>query len=617
MKIAALQCLLAVAITLQIRSLDAAIAISNYILPVKRAVQSKELDLVVDITKSIKENIVLIDTTTNIMFSNFRNHTCYFIEIQNLDEHRLKAIKAANTNSKLVYLVVVPEQMHTEEELIDKIRMVDSLNQIIAIYKKQINIEPKYGAGFYNIQFLIPKYGMYFQYGICMFCKNGKNKIELLNSWSNEGFKQQFTLSVSFKGTFFGKLLNVSALGNNEPIVNLNIEMCHIISNFLDAKFNFIEPTDKVDGCVRVSGNETSGMINDLLSGVSEIISYGCYGNLRAYTYADFSPVIEHLNNVILSVNPPKGLVWYSLFKPYDLITWLFVAISVPISGISLYVVSRFKTKEGSNFSFSKSLWSVITIICWEADCAAFRLKTTRQRLIIGAYAFMAMLLIFAYQGTVVALLSAPQFVYPPIDSKQMFLKSDRQWLTYGDNHEWYFQYEIFYGTDVIESKKKLFSYGSQLGPHGTALTKLLENPEKYVYFEDSYNIMREILRNFGDISGQHTFHFSKNYGSPNAGGYTYMLVRKSCFFKEAFDFAVGTLSAAGIFDHLRAVVNFKNEIFGLKKARKSNKNIKSNKSDGITLKYLWVPCGLISMGYLLAVIVIALEMLKHSVNKH
>ena len=237
-------------------------------------------------------------------------------------------------------------------------------------------------------------------------------------------------------------------------------------------------------------------------------------------------------------------------------------------------------------------------MICWESDRNIFNLTHFRQRSILATYSIMAFLVISAYQGTVVALISAPQFLYPPMDTKEMFLTSDRHWLTYGGGHEWYFQNVIFKNTDLIESKKDIFKFDAEHETHGTALGKLLEQPDFYVYFGNYRKLMKEIMQNHADINGEHPFHASKS-GEMGAG-YIHVLVKKSCYFKKSLDSVLAALFAAGVYEHLQDVEMWKDEILGLRKVRNLNKN-EPKEANGITLKYLWIPCVLIFTGYLLA----------------
>ena len=182
---------------------------------------------------------------------------------------------------------------------------------------------------------MIPNEGQYFQYSICMFCMEGENTIELLNEWSISGFRSQFKLEKSFKGTFFNTQVNISSMGKWERQKRLMIEIRSIISKYLHAKFNLIEVPDEDSFCIRISKNGTRGMVNYLLSGDSEMISTTCYGDLKTFTYVDLSSVVEQRFNIMISVKPPKGLVWYSLFKPFDIFTWLLLIIH--ISSINKY----------------------------------------------------------------------------------------------------------------------------------------------------------------------------------------------------------------------------------------------------------------------------------------
>ena len=557
----------------------------NHFFEKSRPETSKELEVIDDITESINEDIVFITAENAPNYET--NRPRYFLDIKAFDEDKIKGIINANKKTQLVYIIILPEEMKKEKQVIHKIRNVDGLSQIVLIFKTSINIRRNYMDGFYNIQFLVPNEEFYFQYYICMFCGKGKNEIEFINRWSIGGFSKTFGLEDSFKGNFFNATVNVSWTDKWISEMRHIVEIRSIISKYLHVKFNLIGPTDGVHSCVRVSGNQTKGLMNDLLSGRTEIIFYTCYGNLRAFTYADLPTFVEHRYNIILSVKPPIGLVWYSLFKPFDVLTWLLVILSVPISGATLYLVSKFKsTKEDPNLPYSKSQWIVITMICWEADSTIFNLARLRQRSIIGAYAIMAFLIIAAYQGTVVALLNAPQFIYPPVDTKEMFLKSDRQWLTFGGGHEWYFKNIIFKNTDLIKQKIELFKRDPVKGPHEKALEKLLESPELYVYFEDYRKIIRKVKQNYEDHSGKHPFHVSKRGGI--GSDYIHFLVRKSSYLKKSLDWVLGALSAAGIYEHLENVELFQNEILGLKNAKKLQKN-KTEDPKGITLKYLWI----------------------------
>ena len=109
----------------------------------------------------------------------------------------------------------------------------------------------------------------------------------------------------------------------------------------------------------------------------------------------------------------------------------------------------------------------------------------------------------------------------------------------------------------------------------------------------------------YADISGKHPFYVSKT--GEMGSGYQHILIRKFSYFKESLDSVLGALFAAGIYDHLQDMDHLQNEIIGLKMARNSKRN-KVEALKGMTLKYLWIPCGLIFMGYLLACIAFMVE---------
>ena len=569
----------------------------------------KELQVIEEITNNVDETIVFI-TLDRVLQPHIQRRAIYVIDVLRLTRNKINAVKNIHTNNELVYLIIIPVAMENEEELINIIRTEDKLNQIILVSRKWINIQTKYNnTRLYNIHFLIPRNGVYYQIGVCMFCNGGKNAIDVENIWSSRGFKHRFRLKNSFRGKFFNTSINVSTNGRHKRKAEFNRKICTAISNHLVVRFNFIGPTDGIPSCLSISKNKTIGMINDLLSGKSEIISCGCFGNLRAYKYADFSSIVEYYQDVILNAKPSRGLVWYSMFKSFDLITWILIILSIPVCGAALYVMSKVRFGRIKEITFRNSIWAMVTMICWDANNAIFKLKHLRQRFVIGSYAVMAFLIISAYQGTVVSFLTVPQFMYPPIDTKEQFITSERRWLTKGHSHEWFWQDVIFKGTDLIKSKKECFTYERVKGSHFYALNKLLSGPDQYVYFHDFQVLKTEIKRNYVDVNGKHPFYFGKE--TDIAGGYLYMLLKKSCYFKAALDSALGALRAAGIPNHLRRQEEFRNELFGRKKALEfGRKSISSERPSGIPLKLLRVPCGLISIGYILAALVLFFEIL-------
>ena len=438
---------------------------------VPELIKEEAKEIIHEIIKSQQNYVVQISFSIDLLITNV---PVFKMDYYRVNEALIESILKSSPNSQLTYIMVFPDTTSKGEDILKVIRSVDNLNNLIVFYRKAVNIAQTYkNDPFYNTFFVtptrnsrgyrnsstidplipstptnglvLPKFRLslqsskavahkpaskitYLIYSICMFCDHGKHEFIIINEWCSKGFIKAFTLKPSFAGSFHSSSLRVSINGTSDDLLRLNTKICLILAQHLKVRFSFIGPTDGVNRCLQENDGKIGGMIGDLIRNATDIVAYGCYGTLQRYKYVDFSVYVQHYDNIILSGKPPKGVVWYSMFKSFDLYTWILILASIPIGGSTLFFISSFSIGDVKRLTFRNSLWA-ISVMMWKQN-AFMKYHNLRLQVLIGAYGLMAFIIVSSYMSTVIGYITVPQNIYPPIDTKEQFILSSRKWLS-------------------------------------------------------------------------------------------------------------------------------------------------------------------------------------------
>ena len=150
---------------------------------------------------------------------------------------------------------------------------------------------------------------------------------------------------------------------------------------------------------IRVSISKPGSGVKQALTN-NEVDFGGCYHSMThaRYQFADFSYVYIFSRIRIYSIKPERGYVWYSFIKPYPYSVWILIILSIPVSGLVLYMLYLINEKEETR-SLSNCMWDVCKIICW--DSISITNPPISVCIHVGVYFLMTTVLVAAYLGLI------------------------------------------------------------------------------------------------------------------------------------------------------------------------------------------------------------------------
>ena len=244
--------------------------------------------------------------------------------------------------------------------------------------------------------------------------------------------------------------------------------------------------------------------MEDLLSGEVDVIGNIYTAYLWTFQYADFSaPEYYVPGHSIISVEPHKGIRWYSYITVFPWYMWLPILLSIPAAGIVLYLLRMYGQGGDEEARVGDGIWDSAQVILW--DSIRQPQPSWGMCSLLSTYMVMTYLIVTFYMGEYTAELTAPKYVKAPIDSLEQLWESNMTLLAMDGFYDIYL-YDYQHVEGIGEKVIKYLSPPDKLDLQG-AMIELQENPDLYVVIY-SY----DVIYNFPDTLSNYSrrYHQSK-----------------------------------------------------------------------------------------------------------
>ena len=542
-------------------------------------------DLVVDVINSrVDDNVVLVtdDGADDILYRTKKPLiTMKRSDLTNTELELL--LDVHRTNTLPLFFVLISQQYRDLNYTRDQIKMIQDViytARVAVVVGDVVNIEdffhgleikvnddyknvatnftisnttsnPNNRQTLYDTYIFIPQLGndSYYLYEMCRFCDNGKDEILQLNEWNKEDkFKYDLNFPFSFKDNFYGAEIKMGIDPYEEEFfvksLNTSGEVIYdgyiykyylMLGTLLNCTWKFLSDpyyflsyetandfvSEKIDVDV-IGGQYAPGFSGWLL------VDYSSYGDFKQG---------EH----IVSMAPSKALTWLTVFKPFDIYTWICLLISAPITGLTLYFLRKFSSVPNKKANLSDDIYDIVKILCWDS------VKTSHPPcsviIVLFVFMFITMVLITGYMGIYTAIITVPKFTHPPIDTFEQLWETDLKWLAASEFAvDWYMEMYFANQSKIRERGKAL------LKPYDDdpflQMTKFfISNPHDLVLFEWKDSIDKYLEDGYINKT-DFEFHYSKETFPDEYGS---LILRKTCYFKDYLNRNVLNLYDHGI----------------------------------------------------------------------
>ena len=547
----------------------------------KIILHQKETDQIIAITDNPE---YLLTNEVSVTYTNIKKDVFNEETMETIYRSMVKAQR------RPLYLIDGMASEFTDTQILIKtIRSYDKVSYIIVAARK-IG-----GKAMNNVYFMVPQYNKEFWsvHGTCLYCDHGKDVHQIENVLSNRnGFNQDFKLSSSFKGSLFGAELKVGYVTRFGVIYPIGVDrsgsiifagytyhMLKIIAECMKVDLKFIKsPDGKYGGVVNGVPQGLLGMVYD---GIVDIGAENLLATKQRYEYVDFSVAFHISKSVVITNQPKQGINQSSFFTAFGIYVWISLLICIPVSGTTLYVISRFskdEKKENEPNSVWECIWHLFQIIMWDSNC--IKPKDTATIVLVLPFMVVTFVLVTEYFGIVTALITIQPYLTQPIETIEDFLESDLRWIGIEG-----------YGTtqDFLTDPKMADRYApvrdvtDNIGGIRDALEMLVDDPYKYCFPYSEGIVTSAVDFYFTDMNGNHQFHFGKgSFGS----SISVFFLPKSSDFATAFDRRLLRMVQAGIVRRLLKQTVHLVQSLGRREAKKHNRMFPVG-SDMIQLKHL------------------------------
>ena len=432
-------------------------------------------------------------------------------------------------NKKLLYLVVGGNRNNTN--VIRKLRAADTKGKIVTILRDEVDLADFKDAELYDVYLMIPTGSdhLYVLHEICRFCDSGKDQMVRINSWGPQsGFLHELKLFPSFKNNYFKTTFSVYFhfhFREDRKRAEQQQTLCKLINATCK---NYI---------LRGSPNPIYHLYHRYTDMVVE------YSILPLYKYGIAnSPCIGMQHVVLITNKPPTGLTLSGIMEVFEDITWALIASSFLVSGVALYVLRR---KIAQQASLVDSFWNITQITLW--DCIPSHSHHFSINILLTGYMLGIMMIITLYFGEFTSYITKPEDLFPPIDTKQQLLASNRKVLVYGT---WGERYSGLLGIEHNStSYHERFEQIPSTFPDKSyeAMRRINTFPHNNAFFMRKSYAQKYIQTYFADKHGNDNFHISKTTFGARC---TIWPIRVS-YYEEAVVRAMRTMHATGMFLHI------------------------------------------------------------------
>ncbi|XP_059350239.1 glutamate receptor ionotropic, NMDA 1-like [Daphnia carinata] len=243
-------------------------------------------------------------------------------------------------------------------------------------------------------------------------------------------------------GFFFGVLLVVGSLAKQMTGVHLKIAVNHeppifsiirnptnessvrysgftkdafqILSSVLGFTFSFVEVTPTM---VKNKGSIDAAMVHQLLGKSADIDGRLISPTAERLEYMDFTLAVSVLNFAIIQPMPNINNRFMAPFKPFQSTVWymIFVAFGATVVFLSMITKCTRSSKpiprQMQSRVFPGAAWYTFSVLV--AQGAYFPSNRVSLRSIAGSWCLVAVVLVYAYNGTLISHVSLPK--YEPI----------------------------------------------------------------------------------------------------------------------------------------------------------------------------------------------------------
>ena len=504
-------------------------------------------------SQNMTKNIIVISNDLNLQTG---GHAITVVEPKKLNDgsvHSLvEGLKYINTRS--IFIIDGFDSKADEiKNFVFSIRRITK-DHFIIVFKDEII----HNIG-YNIYFVI----MNAKGGIdilelCAYCNNGEDIFRQINSWAPSlGFAKEVNLHRSFKGNFYGRKLVVSCFIT--PVIFYSISKDAIGNplwagseyDFLSLLGTIMNFTADIRPNYHVQDIRSLKKIHDGKAdlGVGGIGFHPHYAQLL-----DFSPATGTAQYKIVTNEPPRGLKFFSFLLPFTWKIWLGIVISLPLSGMILFVLDNREVQANIRVkrkSYWTWLWILIQIILWDRSTVAAH--STTKICLLAPFLFASTIVIMQYFGLVTACCIALQpYEWKVINTLEELEKTNLKLLTRKKPAL----------TSLLKSNDKQISKlpNHLFGFANLSLLMMLNSPNVYsvIVLDEVYELITPFL--FGDIERKIRFHI----GSESIGEYRSVFwFRKDVVYKNDFISKMLHLQSMG-FNHF---YNYKHKDIFLRRA--------------------------------------------------
>ncbi|KZS20609.1 Uncharacterized protein APZ42_012664 [Daphnia magna] len=187
-----------------------------------------------------------------------------------------------------------------------------------------------------------------------------------------------------------------------------------ILSNLLGFTYSFVEVTPTM---VKNKGSIDAAMIHQLLGKTADIDGRLISPTAERLAYMDFTLAISVLNFAIIQpmpniynrfmapIKPFQSTVWYMIFVAFGA-TVIFLSVIMKCTGSNKLVPIQVKSRV-----VSETVWYTFSVLV--AQGGYFPSSRLSLRFIAGSWCLVAVVLVYAYNGTLISHVSLPK--YEPI----------------------------------------------------------------------------------------------------------------------------------------------------------------------------------------------------------
>ena len=417
----------------------------------------KKMGLITDIIAARRgENVVFIISIREIHILRV-NFGGTYIESDRVTEEMMEDLELLKLkNNKPCFYIILPIATDTDdkiEALITTIKNSDTDSTVAVVYDDPVDVVNLYrGKQFYNIHVFNPGYSMsknnqvkdvshkieYTMFAICRFCLNGNDQLELVNTLRyNTGFRQQVQFKKSFIGNLHKTIVSMGVdenyppnfhnIGENENgdkiYDGVDYRLYIFIGKVLNLTWRFLPNR---------FGSPWSfdSYLKDLNDGYIDFIGSGWSGRYGRYKAAgDMTQAYTIVEgDSIISLEPTKGVQGSSIYKAFDIYTWLFLFSCIPVCGIALYISGACARDPGRKANIWTCFWAVIVILFWES-MPLRRQASYPDIFVLGTFILMIFIIISEYFGIYTAVIINRKYNTPPIENLDQIWDSNLKWI--------------------------------------------------------------------------------------------------------------------------------------------------------------------------------------------